>query len=115
MWLISDHSNPMKVCDPPALDDDVLEAASHDQPGLQATQVDQRVEHAGAGVDGGLRVFADLLALPGHIPVGQRFVERLHEADALVVRRRRRLADDELALLIDQNHVGHGAAGVAGD
>ena len=59
----------------PALDDDVLEPTGHNQPGLQATEVDQRVEHAGAGVDCGLSVFADLPSITSHVPVRQRFVE----------------------------------------
>jgi hypothetical protein len=46
------------------------------------------------------------------VPVAQRVRDRLEEADRLVVRCRERLADRELAALVDGDGVGHRAAGI---
>ncbi len=101
MCMISDHSVADEGLRAAALDDHVLEAARDDEPGLQAVQVDQRVQHARAGVDRRLDVLGRT-SRPSRqldVPVAERLIERLHVADALVVGRGRRLADDEASLL----------------
>jgi hypothetical protein len=99
----------------PALYHHVLESPGDNQPRLQPREVDQRVQHAGAGVDGRLDVLAELATIPGHVQVHvvKGLFQGFHEADALVVGRGRGLADYRAPLLVDHDHIGHGAAGVA--
>ena len=93
--------------------DHVLEALGGDQAEPAAGARQQRVEHAGAGiehhVDAGEQVFQrDAPGIGGILGRGE-------EALGLVLRRGRRLADLEVAVLIDKDRVGHGAAGVDAD
>ena len=95
----------------PALDPQVvLLPGGDDRADLEALAREQPVEHRGAAVDpGGDR--AERL-LRGRVPLLERVVGGLHEADRLVLGRRLRLADDERARLVDDEGVGHRPAGV---
>ncbi len=98
-----------------ALGVDVLEAARGDQARPVAGHVDHAVEHRGAGVDGRFEVIAEaLLLLLRDADVIERFEERFHVSDTLVSRRRGCLPHDGTARFIDDDHVGHRPACVAG-
>ena len=93
--------------------DHVLEALGGDQAEPAPGARQQRVEHAGAGIEHDVDAGKELFErdAPG---VG-RVLGRGQKALGLVLRRGRRLADLEVAVLIDKDRVGHGAAGVDAD
>ncbi len=96
-----------------AHEDHILDALGRDEPEPAAGAREQRVEHAGAGVEHHIDARKELVEreAPG---VG-RVLCRGDEALALVMRRGRRLADLEPAVGIDQDRVRHGAAGIDAD
>ena len=83
----------------------VLHAPAHDDADLAPLALQQAVEHGGAGIDSSLEV-REARVQP-QVPVVQCVLRRLDEADRFIVRRRLRLADDEVAVLIDQEGIRH--------
>ena len=83
------------------------------RPSRRPVRDKQRVEHAGAGIEHD--VDAGEQVLQRDAPGIGRILGRSQEAFGLVLRRGRRLADLEVAVLIDKDRVGHGAAGVDAD
>ena len=88
----------------------VLVAGVDDAADPQALACQQPVEHRGprvdAGDDGGKALLGRGVPLPERVARGR------HEADRLVLRRGLGLADDERAVLVDDEGVGHRAARV---
>ncbi len=97
----------------PALDPQVvLVAGRDDRADVAPGPREQAVEHRRARVDPGGDPRERLLG--ARVPLLERVVCRLHEADRLVLGRRLGLADDEAAGAVDDERVGHRPAGVDG-
>ncbi len=96
---------------PPLLhQQDVFKPFGHDQTDAAARAREQRVEHRGAGVHRDLEL-RERRALV-HAPLLEGVLGGFDEALGLIPGRRRRLADDEVAVAVDDERIRHRAAGV---
>ena len=93
--------------------DHVLQALGGDEAELSPRTRQQRVQHAGAGIEH--HVDAGEQRLQRDTPGVRRILGRGKETLRLVLRRRRRLADLEVPVLVDEDGVGHCAAGIDAD
>ncbi len=90
--------------------DHVLESLGSDKPQFAATAWKQRIEHSGAGIQHDIEGAEEVVQ--GYAPCLGGVCRWSNEAVGFVARRRRGLADLEVAPLVHQNGVGHCSAGV---
>ncbi|MPL90461.1 hypothetical protein SDC9_36511 [bioreactor metagenome] len=89
---------------------EILHPRIDDQPGAQPLALHHAVEHGGAGIDAGLDPRERLLERQP--PTFQPFLRAGDQAERLVLRRGLRFADNEVAVTVDEERVGHRPAGI---
>ena len=89
---------------------EVFHAGIDDQAAFQTLALHHAIQHCGAGVYPRLQLRQRIFG--SEIPVGETIFAGFEQAYRLVLRRALRFADDELALGIDKECVGQGAAGI---
>ncbi len=88
----------------------VLVAGGHDQPDAPPAARQKAVEHRGTRVDA--RDHLREAVLGRQLPLRERIPRRRHEAERFVCGSGLGFPDDELAVLVDHERVGHRAAGI---
>jgi hypothetical protein len=89
---------------------EVLHAGIDDEAGAQALALHHAVQHRRAGIDAGLDGGQSLVELEA--PLAKTLAGAFDQPQRFVFRGRLRLADHELAVGIDEERIGHGAAGI---